>query len=366
MDGHKRKKTMRIIAAVGGAALVALALAWPALRAHMQSAPPQNDMTVDKAVRNEAIEAAISNLNKYYVFAEQAAALEKQLRRQMQDGDFDSLSSAETFARKLTEALQRDTRDKHLEVRYVEKAVPQGESGEASADDKAAELLHGQRFNFGFAAFTRLRGNIGYVELRAFGRPEHAAERIAATMTLIADTKALIVDLRRCDGGDPETVMLFASYLFDKRTHLNDIYWRYEDRTEERWTSETVPGQRYGEARKVYLLTSRETFSGCEDFAYALKNNRRATLIGETTGGGAHAGDPHRLGAHFMMFVPSGRPISPVTHTDWEAVGVAPDVEASPKNALDVAQIAALKHLIAAETDLDWKAGLERRIAELD
>jgi C-terminal processing protease CtpA/Prc len=126
-----------------------------------------------------------------------------------------------------------------------------------------------------------------------------------------------------------------------------------------------VPGTKYGEARKVMLLTSADTFSGCEDFAYALKYSGRATLVGAVTGGGAHAGNPHRLGAHFMMFVPSGRPINPVTHTDWENVGVEPDVRTSEKSALDVAQTMLLKQLIARETDADWKARLQARLAEL-
>lgn len=105
---------------------------------------------------------------------------------------------------------------------------------------------------------------------------------------------------------------------------------------------------------------------GCEDFAYALKNNRRATLIGETTGGGAHAGNPHRLDAHFMMFVPSGRPISPVTHTDWENVGVVPDVKTSAGNALKLAQIAALKELIPAEKDPQWQEKLKHTLRDLE
>ncbi len=184
-------------------------------------------------------------------------------------------------------------------------------------------------------------------------------------MALLADTKALIIDLRQCGGGDPETVMLLASYLYDKPTHLNDIYWRDGKRTDERWTAGDVPGKKYGGARKVYLLTSEDTFSAGEDFAYALKNNGRATLVGETTGGGAHPGNPRRLSAHFMMFVPNGRSINPITHTDWEGVGVTPNVKTSAKNALDVAQIAILNELIINETDAHWKERLQQRIAEL-
>jgi C-terminal processing protease CtpA/Prc len=184
-------------------------------------------------------------------------------------------------------------------------------------------------------------------------------------MGLISDTSSLIIDLRDCGGGDPETVMLFASHLYDKPTHLNQVWWRDENRTEQRWTTATVPGQRYVEPRKLYLLTSSETFSGCEDFAYALKNNKRATLIGETTGGGARGGGQHRVDVHFMTFLPSRRPISQLTHTDWDNVGVVPKGKTSAKNAFDMAQIAALKVLIPAEKDLDWQEKLKHRLRDL-
>ncbi len=185
-------------------------------------------------------------------------------------------------------------------------------------------------------------------------------------MALLADTKALIIDLRRCGGGDPETVMQVASYLYNRRTHLNDIYWRDEGRIEERWTADTVAGKPYGQARRIYLLTSGDTFSGGEDFAYALKNSGRATLVGETTGGGANAGSPRRLGAHFMMFVPTGRPISPVTHSNWEGVGVTPDLAVAADDALEVAHLAVVKELLATETDPRWKDILQSTLAELD
>lgn len=356
-----------VAATLGAAVLGVLAmLHWPVLGA---GPPPdrQNDMTVDAAQRREVLENAMAQLKQHYVSAEKAATVEQQLRLQLQRGDFDAVTSAEQLARRLTDTLQQLTSDRHIEVRYSEQAIPQPVPGaEDPAQDVAAERLQQLRVNFGFAAVSRLRGNIGYIELRAFGRLAGATPRIAALMALLADTGALVIDLRRCGGGDPDTVMQFASYLFDQPVHLNDIYWRDEDRTEQRWTSASVPGQRYGESRKLYLLTGADTFSGCEDFAYALKYSGRATLIGKTTGGGAHAGSPQRLGAHFAMFVPAGRPINPVTHGNWEGVGVVPDVAVAEDAALDLAQVTALKQLIAAETDADWKRRLQERLAELE
>lgn len=365
MSKH-RKTATRIATLAGALALTGAGLVLFGMPGHAQSGPPQKDMTVDKAMRSEVVESIIANLNQSYVFPEKAAAMGKRLRAQLQHGDFDAITSADKLADTLTEALQRDSNDKHLEVRYFEHAIAQGDDQSDSAENKAAELAEGKHFNFGINGVDRLKGDIGYIDLHQFGRPGMVATRIAAAMTLMSDTGALIIDLRHCGGGDPESVMLFASYLYDKPTHLNDVYWRDENRTEQRWTTATIAGPRYGEARKLYLLTSSDTFSGCEDFAYALKNNKRAILVGETTGGGAHGGGPHRLDAHFMMFVPSGRPISPVTHTDWEDVGVVPDVQTSAKKALDVAQVAALKELIAGEKDADWRQRLQERLHDLE
>lgn len=367
MKSNKRMVWTAAAATLAVAVLGVLALLrWPLPGAGPQP-ERQNDMTVDASQRREVLENAMAQLKQHYISAEKAQSVELQLRLQLQRGDFDSVSSAQQLARRLTATLQQLTSDRHIEVRYSEKEIVEAAPGaEDAARDEAAERLQQLRLNFGFSGFTRLRGNIGYVDLHAFGRPQGAAPRIAAMMALLADTSALIVDLRRCGGGDPDTVMQFASYLYDKPVHLNDIYWRDEDRTEERWTSASVPGQRYGESRKLYLLTGADTFSGCEDFAYALKYSGRATLIGKTTGGGAHAGSPQRLAAHFAMFVPAGRPINPVTRANWEGTGVVPDVDVSEDAALEAAQIAALRQLMALEADADWKRRLGERLAELE
>lgn len=361
----KRKKT--IVATLAIAALAALGAASFVAFGHGHDGPPQQDMSVDAAKRVAIVGHVTALLDRAYVFPEKAAAFDATLHAKVRNGDFDAITSAQDFADALTDTLQHELQDRHLEVRYFEKPVPEPTPGEdQTTEEKAAELLRQERLNYGFAEVRRLHGNIGYLDIHQFGRPQGAADRIGAAMSLLADTRALIIDLRRCGGGDPDTVMLVASYLFDHRTHLNDIYWREENRTEERWTTEDVPGKRYGSARAVYVLTSSDTFSGGEDFAYALKNAGRAILVGEKTGGGAHPGNPRRVDEHFMMFVPSGRPISPVTHTDWEGTGVVPDIATPARKAFDVAQIAILKQLIATETDAEWKEGLQATLQELE
>ena len=329
--------------------------------------PPQPDMAIDGATRQQIVGTLIADLDRYYVFPEKAKAYATKLRAQQQSGVYGRISSAEQFASALTADLQAVSRDGHLQVVYSADPMPLRSEGNApSAREQAEEAAQIKRLNFGFESVGRLPFNIGYLDLRAFASPQLAEKKIAAAMVLLADTRALIIDLRKNDGGDPETVALIASYLLDKRTHLNDIYSREDNRTHAMWSRDVLSGPRYGAQREVYLLTSHHTFSAGEDFSYALKNLGRAKLVGETTGGGAHPGAGHTLNAHFGVFIPSGRSISPITHTDWEGTGVAPDIAVPADKALATAQTRLLSEFLATEKDPEIRDALSKRLHELD
>jgi C-terminal processing protease CtpA/Prc len=199
--------------------------------------------------------------------------------------------------------------------------------------------------NFGFEKLERLEGNVGYIDLRGFAPAEMAGESAAAAMNFLTNTDALIIDLRKNGGGDPSMVALLCSYLFSPEpVHLNDLYFRPDDSTHQWWTFPYVPGKRY-EDKPVYLLTSQRTFSAEEEFTYNLKNLKRVTIVGETTGGGAHPGGGRPLDDHFGMFVPTGRAINPITKTNWEGTGVPPDVAVPADAALKTAHLAALRKI---------------------
>jgi C-terminal processing protease CtpA/Prc len=187
--------------------------------------------------------------------------------------------------------------------------------------------------NCGFEEAEHLPPNIGYLRVEEFDEPEVCAPTAIAAMNFLGDSDALIIDLRDNHGGRAEMVALIASYLFDEPTHLDDIYDRQKNSTEQTWTFPYFPGKRFA-GKPVFVLTSRRTFSAAEEFSYDLKNLARATLIGETTGGGAHTVGPHRLDDHFFIEVPFGRFISPITKTDWEGVGVEPDIKLPAADAL--------------------------------
>ncbi|MCA9296088.1 MAG: tetratricopeptide repeat protein, partial [Phycisphaerales bacterium] len=163
-----------------------------------------------------------------------------------------------------------------------------------------------------------------------------ASETIAAAMQVLAHTDAVMFDMRQNGGGFPHTVRFLCSYLFDEPTHLNSLYFRQGDRTEEFWTLDDLPGTRMPEV-PVFVLTSAETFSGAEEFCYNLRTQERATLVGETTRGGANPGGLFDVNPQLEIFIPRGRAINPITGTNWEGTGVEPHIAVDAASALDKA-----------------------------
>jgi retinol-binding protein 3 len=311
------------------------------------------------------VEAVIGQMNRHYVFPDVAKKVEAGLKSRLSAKAFDTAPGGDALAAALTDELVKITGDKHIRVGYSAEPLQPSTGTGPSAEEKAEQREMERQHNFGVERVERLPFNIGYVDLHGFATLADAGDTIAAAMSLVANTDALIIDLRQNHGGDPSTVAFALSYLFDVRTHVNDLQWREGGRTEQFWTHDWVPGKRFGQSKPVYVLTSGDTFSGGEEFAYDLKNLKRATLVGEVTGGGANPGDMQPLTAHFEMFVPSGRAVSPITHTNWEGTGVQPDVAVDKARALEVAQSRLLLPMLEREQDPRRKASLQRRLDEL-
>jgi retinol-binding protein 3 len=313
--------------------VLAAAFALPAAAQPIPAVQPDRD--IDEATRFHVIEAALAALQRSYVFPEVATRMAQAVRARQLAGEYRSLSSAGEFARTLTADLQEVSRDKHLRVRYSFEPLPAQEQRLPTPEQGARHLDFLRSVNFGFEKAEVLPGNIGYLDLRVFASGPEAQGAADAAMDALAGADALIVDLRRNGGGDPEMVARISSYLFEEPTHLNSLYWREGDRTEEFWTTKEVAGKRFGQGKPVFVLTSKRTFSGAEEFSYNLKSLGRATIVGETTGGGAHPGGPQRINDHFSVWVPTGRAINPVTKTNWEGTGVVPDVAVPADQALE-------------------------------
>ncbi|HEU4374339.1 MAG TPA: S41 family peptidase [Telluria sp.] len=323
---------------------------------------------MDAAARAQVIDALVTQLDAYYVFPDVAASIGKALRDKQQRGGYDGAVRPQDFAAVLTADLREFGHDLHLGVRFSEAPQPPlpDATDHPSPADEARIVARVKELKYGIGTVEKLPGNIGYLEMRGFAPIKYVDHAITAAMTQLADSDALIIDMRGNGGGDPAGVAFLTSYLFDKRTHLNDLYWREGNRTQEFWTTEVMPGKKYGQQKPVYVLTSPRTFSGGEEFSYNLQQLKRATLIGETTGGGANPGAGRQLNPHFTVFVPSGRAINPITKTNWEHTGVVPHVKVAASDALVTAQKMALEQLASAATDPQRAASLRARGAELD
>jgi C-terminal processing protease CtpA/Prc len=331
--------------------------------AQQPNTPP--DMTIDAATRTQVIENLLKDLNDSYVFPETAKKMETDVRSRMKNKEYDTFVSAREFAQKLTGDLQSISKDKHLNVRFSKNVIPvRAQREEPSAEEQAEYNNYVKRINYGFEKIERLPGNIGYVDLRGFSDAKGGAETVQAAMTFLANTDALIFDLRQNGGGSPEMVALISSYLFgDKPVHLNSLYWRKGDRTEDFYTKPNLANKKFAD-KDIYVLTSNRTFSGAEEFSYNLKNLKRATIIGETTGGGANPGGVFRLSDHFGVFIPTGRAISPITKTNWEGTGVEPDIKVPKEQALKTAYLIALNKSAEKTKDEDLKNALKRTIEQ--
>jgi hypothetical protein len=288
--------------------------------------------TLDSAARGRVIDALLGELNRAYVFPAKAEEMDRSTRAKLTSGAYDAIDRGDEFARTLTRDLQAITRDKHLRV-TLQTPGP-GSSGGGGPPQGATP----------FGETRRLDGNVAYVELRSFGFPaERVRSSVERVMSEAADADAMIIDVRANGGGGPALVALVSSYLFgDTAVHLNSLYFRPLDRTDHFYTNPRVEGKKFGPTKPVYVLTSERTFSAAEEFTYNLQSLKRATIVGDTTGGGAHPGGSFRLPHGLRVFVPSGRAINPITKTNWEGVGVIPDVPVATDRALEAAHKLAL------------------------
>ncbi|HEX8763779.1 MAG TPA: S41 family peptidase, partial [Candidatus Acidoferrum sp.] len=301
---------------------------------------------IDVATRGKVIDGAVAALNETYVFPETAKKMEEAVKAHQKKGDYDSITDGDDFAKRLTDDFQAVSHDKHLHVMFSPAPLPDMEAQRPDPKRQDEERKDLERVNCGFNKAEILEGNVGYLKFDFFAEPGICGPTAVAAMNFLGNADAIIFDLRENEGGDPKMVAFVSSYLFAERTHLNDLWTRKGAITDQYWTLPYVPGKRL-DGKPAFVLTSKNTFSGGEEFTYNLKTLKRATIVGETTGGGAHPVRGHRITEHFGIGVPFARAINPITLTNWEGTGVEPDVKVAAADALTTAQKLAAEKLAA-------------------
>lgn len=323
--------------------------------ASVLAAAPALAQPLEKAEKQMTVATAGELLAANYIYPNRGREAQAKIIDALAAGAYDGIAEPAAFAQRLTDDLRAVLHDKHVRVSY-RGPPPAG----ATVIRPAPPPTNG-----GFVRVDRLKGNIGYIKLLSFPGPAIFDPAADTAMRDIADTDALIIDMRDNGGGSPSSDAYFGSFFFDpkKPVQLNSVVHRTpstnEFDTTEFWTK---PVASPWLNKPVYILTSARTFSGGEAFVYDLKVQKRARLYGETTGGGANPTRGWPLGDHFGIFVPTGRAENPITHTNWEGTAVAPDVTVEAKLAFQAAlrdivsqrkDLAGMKDQIARETDVD-------------
>ena len=338
--------------------MVSLALLLTVTGASAATPPVAPTVKVNPAVRLEVIDTLIARFNAHYVFPDQAKQVEVVLRQHQREGKYDGVTDGQQFARQLFADIDGVVHDKHVFIDVSARPLPPDDAMPPPPQTRAewekqvppAVLERVLASNLGVEKVDRLSPNIGYLEISSFGPAFLVSDKFAAAMNKLAATDGLIIDLRNNGGGGEDSVALLISYFVDGRTRLNDVWERGTGITTQYWTQDKLDGKRYGSKKPVLILAGPDTKSAAESLAYQMQALKRAKVIGERTWGGANAARPYRLSEHFAIFIPSKRPISPITHTNWEGKGVTPDVAAKLTDALAAAKVLMQRQLTGGAT----------------
>lgn len=321
---------------------------------------------IPQAKPREAVAAIAGEIRDRYFSAEKGDALAKALEAEAAAGKYDALTDPRDLASALSNRLRPE--DAHFNVIWsaepAQAAPPAGRLPPPGPGPGAAPRPAGPDLarlgNYGFDSATILPGNVGVITLRQFAHidysnPQDPARRAAdAALNMVANADAVIIDLRNNGGGSPAMV----GYLVSAFTKPDaDIYNTFHDR---RGTLTEKPDQFYASPRldtPLLILTSGRTGSAGESMPYTLQAAKRATIVGEASGGAANPGGMVPIPGGYRIFISAGSPINPITKANWEGKGVQPDIEAVAAGALAVAQKQALKAIIAADpkrADAAW------------
>jgi len=279
-------------------------------------------------------------IQDFYIYPDVAKKTGEHLYKQYEAGYFDQCKDNESFATVLTASVQTVNKDKHMKIMSNASYIAPENTLEAKAAHRMGQINNYRSINHGFKELKMLEGNVAYLDLRMFAPMDRAKEMVDANMKLLSLSDAVIIDLTHNGGGDPSMVQYLCSYFFDKKLHLNSLYYREGDRTQEYWTLEEVGGKKMVEI-PLFIMIGEETFSGAEEFAYNMQTQKRATLIGQTSAGGANPGGTRGINEHLSVFIPTGKAINPITNTNWEGVGVQPEIQTKKEETFRQVQILA-------------------------
>lgn len=308
-------------------------------------------------------------LNRIYIFPDKAALMIGAVKNSYKKGAYNKALTQHELGMLLQKDIQQAHKDKHLGIFFnpeFAKHLEKTPTPEELEERKKRQLNNARENNFAFQKIEILPGNIGYIRWDGFYEfTEEAKPTLDGALQFISNCKAVILDMRYNGGGSPDMVVAIQNYFFSTKTRMNDIIDRNND-TVKHWADPSKTA--FQLTMPVYILTSSNTFSGAEDFTYGLKHAGRGTVVGDTTGGGAHPTGSFSIGQGFVMYIPLARSFNIATRTDWEGTGVWPDVAVPAEQALTKAQFLIFTELLAKAKDEreknSYKWGLNNLLSE--
>ena len=313
--------------------------------------------TIDGVKKKNLLQSIYKVIADNYVFPDKGTAMINNLKKQMAGGTYDVIINPNEFAAAVTRDIKSIYSDKHIRITYDPKLqkdiVAFTSSKKGAAQVNYNDSLHDVKQNFYFRKVEIFPSNIGYIEFTSFAKPNASVSKtINAVMQFVSHTDALIIDLRNNFGGNGLMANEILSYFFRSRTFTGRSF----NKIENKWNDEFIENKSSVTGGLVlnvpiYILTSARTYSSAEGFAYTLQNLKNAIIIGDTTRGGAHLTRSFSLGDGFVAFIPYLRTENAKTKTNWEGIGVIPQVTIDESQALMTAKKMALTDKLAMTND---------------
>ncbi|HLL84561.1 MAG TPA: S41 family peptidase [Longimicrobium sp.] len=320
------------------------------------------------AARHAIADSVARILEARYADSTAAVQLAQRLRARVAAGAYDRYDEPAAFGAAMMADMQEVSPNKHLRLTYEPtreySLTPAAQGGAAPAGAVRWNRIDGRdsatlaRTNFAFDAVERLAGNVGYLKFRQFVPLDYSRETVVAAMAFLANSDAVIIDLRDNVGGSPELVELILSYFYGPEpVTLLTTYGRYARVATQRRTLREVPGRRMPEA-ELWVLINGNSASAAEMLPYAVQRLGRGVVVGETSAGAGIGGAKQSVGAGLALFVPQMQVIS---GPGYERTGVTPDVPVAGERALEVAHRVALEKLAGRDAPAEVRE--ERRWA---
>ena len=295
------------------------------------------------------VEAVNKVIKTNYVFPEIANDVADKIKESFKNGIYDKLEKGE-----LAKAISKDIRDVSNDKHNVFVDIIRSSKNSKEASSQLVTQYESRLHNNGIEEVNILPGNIGYFKYNGFDGLKASKKGLQSAFELLKNVDALIFDLSDNRGGSPSTVQFISSFFFSNKTLLNRQHWRKNNEVTELWSLDLPNDYKFDEI-PVVIIVSGKTASAAESFSYIMKHNKKATIIGSRTSGGAHMAEVFTIENDFLLQLSIGRAVNPITDSNWEGNGVQPNIESATHNIINKSRELLINVLIKKTSDEEMR-----------